>query len=484
MRHPQRLNVPIHLDRDLPDPLHDQLAAQLRQAIIRGQLAALTRMPSTRTLADVLGISRGVALAAYETLLAEGYISGRHGSGTYVSVPKGESLARTAPEPAADQRPRQRFTQRPGQPVPTTGPLIDMRQDRPTGQAFPLAAWRAAWRRAGHRPPLDEPPAAGLPELRAAIAAYLRESRGLVLNGHEVVVTAGYGDALELILRAQGGPPPVIALEDPAAPGLRTLLGRLGTVVPLPVDRSGARPDLIPESCDVVAVLPERGNPLGARMPVERRLALAAWARESGGLVLEPAFDGLFNTALSPRPSVLAMGDVRSTAMVGSFCDLLTPTLRLSFAVVPRRLARAVEEGLSGGHGQPSFTCQLAVADLLGSGTVARRAERLALLYDAKRALVRQALGAYPDIRLLGADTGAAATLLLPSSVRAESVVGRLRTRRVQVAELSAYHHPRGVPGNGIVFSYGHLDAITLRRALHAMARTLDDHRLSRRTAA
>ncbi|WP_431912307.1 hypothetical protein [Nonomuraea jabiensis] len=74
-------------------------------------------------------------------------------------------------------------------------------------------------------------------------------------------------------------------------------------------------------------------------MPTERRLALAAWARESGGLVLEPAFDGLFNPSLSPRPSVLALGDAGSTAMVGSFCDLLTPTLRLSFAVVPRRLA-------------------------------------------------------------------------------------------------------------------------------------------------
>ncbi|MEV0383978.1 hypothetical protein, partial [Nonomuraea sp. NPDC050643] len=328
------------------------------------------------------------------------------------------------------------------------------------------------------------PPAAGLPELRAAIRAYLRECRGLVLDGHEVVVTAGLGDALELILRARGGPPPVIALEDPAPPALRAALGRLGTVLPLPADRSGARPDLIPASCDVVVVLPERGTPLGTRMPVERRRALAGWARQRGGLVLEPAFDGLFNTALSPRPSVLAIGDAAATAMVGSFGDLLTPTLRLSFAVVPGRPVRAIEEGMSGGHGQPSYTCQLAVADLLESGCVARRAERLSHLYAAKRALVRQALGAYPDLRLLGADTGAAATLLLPPSVRAESVVRGLRTRRIQVAELASYHHPRGTPGNGIVFSYGHLDGITLRRALHAMARTLDDHRVSRRTAA
>ncbi|MEV0380784.1 winged helix-turn-helix domain-containing protein, partial [Nonomuraea sp. NPDC050643] len=144
MRHPQRLNVPIHLDRNLSEPLHDQLAAQLRQAIVRGQLAARTRMPSTRTLAGVLGVSRGVALAAYESLLAEGYVAGRHGSGTYVSGPSAEVRQR----PTADREPVQ--------PAPATGPLIDLRMDRPTAQAFPLAAWRAAWRRASHRPPLDE----------------------------------------------------------------------------------------------------------------------------------------------------------------------------------------------------------------------------------------------------------------------------------------------------------------------------------------
>ncbi|MET7330447.1 PLP-dependent aminotransferase family protein [Nonomuraea sp. NPDC005650] len=462
MRNPQRLNVPIQLDRDLPEPLHDQLAAQLRRAIARGQLAG--RMPSTRTLAGVLGISRGVALAAYEVLLAEGRITGRHGSGTYVSG------TGSAPVGAGSL------------PVRASDVVVDLRSDRPSTQAFPLAAWRAAWRRASHQaPPVEEPPPAGLPALRAAVAAYLRESRGLVLDGHEVVVTAGYADALALILRARhGAGRALIALEDPAPPALRHALARLGTVLPLPTDASGARPDLVPAGCDVVAVLPERGV-LGARMPTERRRALAAWARESGGLVLEPAFDGLFNPSLTPRPSVLALGDADSTAMVGSFCDLLTPTLRLSFAVVPRRPAGAVEEGL---HGQPSVTCQLAVADLLASGCVARRAERLSVLYGAKRAFVRQVLGAYPDTRLLGGDTGAAAALLLPAAVRAESVVGALLARRVRVADLAAFCHESGVRENGIAFSYGHLDAGLLSGALHALTGTLDDHRLPRRSAA
>ncbi|WP_187415041.1 PLP-dependent aminotransferase family protein [Nonomuraea sp. PA05] len=464
MRHPQRLSIPIHLERGLPEPLQDQLTAQLRRAIVRGQLAPRSRMPSTRTLSRVLGISRGVALAAFERLLAEGYITGRHGSGTYVCEQAG-----AAPRAAASGE-----------------TLLDLRLDRPSTQGFPLAAWRAAWRRAGlHRPPLGGLPATGLPALRAAIAAHLRHARGLELDGHEVIVTPGIADALRLILRAQGGSDPVIALEDPAPPKLRAALSRLGTVLPLPVDGSGARTDRIPAACDVVVVLPERGDPLGTRLPLDRRHALTQWARDSGGLVLEPAFDGLFaarpEPLPEPLPAVPALGDTWSTAMVGSFAEVLTPTLRLAFAVVPRRLAGEIEQFMPAG---PSITSQLAVTDLLRSGCVAGRMAELSAQYAAKRALVRQALEAYPHTRLLGARTGAAATLLLPVSVPAPSVAAALLARRVQVAELAAFHHPESQPGNGIVLSFGHLDGVSLRRALHALTRTLDEHRLARRTAA
>ncbi|MCK2217670.1 PLP-dependent aminotransferase family protein [Actinomadura sp. ATCC 31491] len=467
MRTAQRLTVPIQLDRDLPEPLQAQLTAQLRDAIRAGRLAPRTRMPSTRTLAAVLGVSRGVVLAAYERLLADGSVEGRHGSGTYV--------AGSEPAPP-DDRP------------PPPGDLIDLRRELPSTQAFPLAAWRAAWRRAGHQaPPADEPPPGGLPELRAAIAAYLREARGLVLDRHEILVAAGQDEALELLLRGRGrGRPPVIALEDPAPPQLRAAYARLGTVLPLPADGMGARPDLVPRGCDVVAVLPERGTPLGTRLPLQRRRALAAWARRSGGLVIEPAFDGLFDAGVNPLPSVLAAGAGDGAAMVGTFRDVLTPSLRLAFAVAPRqRPAGPPEEG--GGPGQASHTCQLAVADLLASGAVARRAARLTGQYAAKRALVRQALAAYPGIRLLGAGSGASATLLLPDEVEARAVLGALRERRVAVAELSAFYQRRGgmhVLRNGLVLHYGHLDGVTLRRALRVLTRTLGTHRPGSGTAA
>lgn len=452
MRNARRLSVPIHLERNLTEPLHHQLAAQLRQAIVTGRLGAGTRLPSTRTLAEVLRISRGVALAAYEILLGEGYVHGRHGSGTYVARRR-EDRARRPP------------------PAEAVRAGVDLTPDRPNTRAFPLMAWRAAWRRASHQPPPhDDLPPLGLPELRHAIAAFLRESRGLVLDHHEVVVTTGHGHALQLLL--QGGHAPTVALEDPAHPLLRGALSQRARVVPVPVDRSGPRPGAIPAGCDAVVVLPERNNPLGHRMSLERRRALAVWADRTGGLVVEPAFDGLFATSGNPLPSVGSLTGPRSSAMTGSFRDILTPNLRVAFAVVPRPLARAIEAAAPVA-GQPSFPCQRAVTELLTSGTVTRHVERLSAVYESRGRLVRQALGGLPGTRLLGVGTGnGSAALLLPGAAVAREVLAALRARQLRVAELAAYY--QGAAEHGLVLGYGHLDEMPLRRALHVITRTLD----------
>ncbi|NRQ32398.1 PLP-dependent aminotransferase family protein [Nonomuraea sp. NN258] len=468
MRSSQRLSIPIHLERHLPDPLQDQLAGQIRAAIDAGRLAAGTRMPSTRTLAAILRVSRGVAVTAYQTLYGENYITGRRGSGTYVTaVAQREERAVPAPAAVAEEP-------------------IGMQPDRPSPHGFPLTAWRAAWRRAGHHPPpVEELPPAGLPELRRAIAVHLRDTRGLVLDQHEIIVAAGYGHATQRLLTALRGAAPdlVIGLEEPASPMIRAALDGHGTVLPVPVDDEGVRVDLIGRRCDALIVRPERNDPLGVRMSLRRRAAVADWAAEQGVLVIEPAFDGLFDTGLSPRPSILSLGDPELTAMAGTFAGILTPTLRLAYLVAPRRLAPAIERHIATGAEQPSFPSQRAVAELLASGCVAGRVDQLSRLYAPKRRLVAQALGAFPGARLLGADTGSAVTLVLPARISAEQVIRALRERRVHVTALDSYYHPRERGHNGLVIGYGHLDDMTLRRALRVIAATLHAHGLPRRAA-
>ncbi|GAA0993506.1 PLP-dependent aminotransferase family protein [Acrocarpospora macrocephala] len=462
MRNAQRLSVPIHLERPSARSLHEQLAEQLRKAIDAGQFAAGTRMPSTRTMAEVLEISRGVVVAAYEALLSEGYITGRKGSGTYVAA-----------------RPHRKEHGPAAEPVEEEHSLIDMRPGRACTAGFPLTEWRSAWRRASHHVPFaGEPPPLGLPELRQAIALHLRDSRGLVPAQHEIVVTDGYASAVRLLVQALGRPV-VIGLEDPAPPRTRAAFAAHGTVVPLVVDEEGAQPALIPDNCDIVVLMPERNDPLGVRMSPQRRQEIADWAAQNRRIVVEPASDGVFSVGSSPLPSILAIGDAGSTVMIGTFCEVLTPAVRVAYLVAPRHLAEVMADQVSE---RPSAVCQRASAELLRSGSVGRRLSRLSTLYQPKRLLIQAALGGFAEVGLAGPDSGSSMTLLLPGDVRAGEIVRMLRRNELIAADLADYCHPDGHHRNGVVIGYGHLDDMTLRRALRLITRALDDHGLARRT--
>src|SRR5215470_875370 len=79
------VELPLTADRADEGSLTSQLVDQLRGALADGRLATGERLPATRALADLLGVSRTVVTGAYAQLFAEGWIEGRHGSGTYVA---------------------------------------------------------------------------------------------------------------------------------------------------------------------------------------------------------------------------------------------------------------------------------------------------------------------------------------------------------------------------------------------------------------
>ena len=163
--------VPIALDRRSSAPLAVQLADTLRAAAAEGYLRAGDRLPSTRELATQLGVSRTVTAAAYEQLHAEGWIVGRHGSGTYVTTtPPGASTgvsagvavdavshARAAGSVTAASQHRGR-TRRPAQET------IDLTLGASWVGGLDRAAWRRAWRAAADARPLLRPHRAGRPE--------------------------------------------------------------------------------------------------------------------------------------------------------------------------------------------------------------------------------------------------------------------------------------------------------------------------------
>jgi len=455
MRYRESLTIPIALDRDAISPMHQQIAGQVTAAVDSRALLHGTRMPSTRTLADLLGVSRGVAVAAYAELFARGYLEGQPGSGTYVVDPRPSRSGTRAPVSHVD------------------GPPVDLTPGQPSGEAFPLASWRAAWREASFRPPAPSlPPPFGLGALRQAVGEHLVRTRGISLQGREVIVTSGAGHGLRLVLDALGLCGSAVAVEEPVAPAVLAAGG--DDPVPLPVDREGARIDGVPPSCRALVLGPDAQMPTGAVLSARRREAAAAWARHNDGWLVELACDAVFRPGAAGLPRLLGPAAGGTATLVGGFCDVLTPALKLGYAVVPAGLARQIARRLAERAEQPPHVTQLAVAALLRDGTVLRRMYRLGRLYAGKRRLVESALAALsPHARLDRFDGVGTVLLHLPPGVDATVVSEALRAVGIRVPSLAEYHFSGRPAANAIVVGYGHLPDAALHTALADLADAL-----------
>ena len=475
------LDFPVRVERNVPTSLQVQLTEQLRRAILDGRLAAGMRLPSTRTLASEAGVSRNVALAAYDELFAEGYVEGRHGSGTYVTgdLP---SLPRPA-LPAPSGSPRW-LRQRPPPPAAEFEypGAIEFRLGRPFTTQLPADVWRKVWHDvSGQLPPSDYGPPAGDPELRAAIAGYLRRSRGVACGADDVIVTAGAIQALDLIARATLAPGDPVGFEEPGYQLARQVLQARGaTLVPVPVDEDGLRVEELPAGDDApmfVYVTPSHQYPLGARMPVGRRVALIEWARANDGLIVEDDYDSEFRFDAPPLPALAGIDETGRVAYIGTFSKVLSPALRVGYLVAPQPLRERVErfKRLSDFH--TPWPLQRALAAFIIQGHLERHIRRMRRHYGEKRAALRDALSPVSHLaQLRGLEAGLHAFLELDASIDPRMVELRARQEGVVVSTLDSYFLGPATQ-HGLLLGYGGLDLPDIVRGAEVLVRVLSAER-------
>ena len=414
-------NLPIVVDRADGDPLAAQVSTQVRAAVTDGALHAGDRLPSTRDLAATLGVSRTVVTTAYASLFAEGWLEGRHGSGTYVAdVAPAPAAPATAPAAADDPGPRE--------PAPGAGSLIELRPGIPWAAGIDPAAWRRAWRYAGTQPPSPWPDPHGLPELRAELAAYLRRSRALSVSPADVLVTRGVSGGLALLAAALLRPGDKAGVEEPGYPAAREVLTRAGAqVVPCRVDAHGVVPEELPGDLRLLYTTPAHQYPLGGRLPVGRRQALTAWARKTGAVVVEDDYDSEFRYDVGPLPALYSM-DPEVIVYLGTASKALTPAVGAGWLVAsPALVERIARLRPDLGERVPE-PVQHALLALLTSGDLERHIRRMRLEYARRRAAIVEALTA--PCRLLGDTAGLHVVLELPAGLPPEQVVAEAAKKR------------------------------------------------------
>lgn len=464
MRPLSELEFPVALDPAAELPLHRQLAGRLRDAVHSGELRPGQRLPSSRTLAARLGVSRTVTLAAYAELSGEGYLDGQHGSGTYVCPDLPDA------RPGLRGRRTETRTSSAGGAEPDPSPcraVIDLRPGRADTSCLAGPDWKRAWRAAAdHPPPCDPGPAAGLPGLRHEIAAHLQRFRGLPCTADEVLVTVGTRDGIELLTAVRGDRR--VGIEDPGYPAAHRIFTALGChVESLPVDDAGLVTERLPgagPTPTVIYVTPAHQYPLGGRLPAARRLELLRWARTHGALVIEDDYDSEFRFDVAPLPALAAL-DRDRVAYLGTLSKVLSPSLRVGYLLAPPCLhAQLLVQREADGYRVPHIV-QAALAAYLADGALARHIARMRRSYAAKRHLLLELLEP-TTLSLRGLDAGLHGVLPLPPGAEEHLVVARLAEAGILLAGLAEYHHGSARGDHGLVLGYGAACAAELRQAV------------------
>ncbi|MCU7723507.1 PLP-dependent aminotransferase family protein [Actinoplanes sp. KI2] len=446
----------------------------LRAAIVDGRLPRGHRLPATRTLAIDLGVSRGSVATAYERLVAEGYLTSRVGSGTFVASVAASRPARAA---AADPlRPRRGWAIEPAPAsADTATPRYDFRTGIPDARLFPFDTWRrlvAAEMRPGANHPGVYAGPEGHPALRAAIARYLGYARSVRVSADDVVVTNGTQHALDLVARVLLRAGDVVAVEEPGYPPPRRLFEALGCrVVGVPVDEEGLVVTALPAGCRLVYATPSHQFPLGRAMSLARRRELLDWAARRPVAIVEDDYDSEFRFSARPLEPLFSLDEAGRVIYAGTFSKSMIPAVRTGFVLVPPGLRAAVAAArqLNDGYGSPPL--QAALARFIDEGLLARHVRRAGRNYGRRHAEICAHLSAMPELEVLPASAGLHVTALLRRG-HAAPVVAAAGKSGLAIEDLGRY----ATSQEGFVVGFGAIDPALIGEGMAIFAGLLARH--------
>jgi len=450
--------VLLGLDREAPTTLGAQLQDQLRDAIRGGRLSDGERLPSTRALAQELGVSRGLVVDAFAQLEAEGYLVGKPGSSTRVN-----GAAACAPSS-------------PSAPAPADRLDIDFRYGMPDLAQAPRHDWLWALAEAGRTAPISAwgyGPAGGDDSVRDVVASYLRRVRGAAVGPADLVMCSGYQQGLGTVLRvlAEHGAS-AVATEDPHALDDDAAISHARLdAFHVAVDERGLDVDALAATpARAVIVTPAHQAPTGVVLAPERRQALVAWAHERDGYILEDDYDAEFRYDRQPVGSLQGLAPERVLSL-GSISKSLAPTLRLGWIACPPLLtAGVIAEQHVTARMTPGLD-QLALAELIRSGRYDRHLRRMRGVYAARRQVLADAIAEHaPAVRVGGLAAGLHAVLHLPAEVEETHVVDESRRRGVGVYGMSGWRADGTTTPPQLVLGFGNVHDQAIRRGIGEIA--------------
>lgn len=468
------LHMAVDVVRESEQSLTSQIQGFIRKEIVEGILHPGTRLPSSRRLADDLGVSRSVVVEAFGQLVAEGYLEAVRGAGTRVVTHLEAEPPQVVPALLDDG------------PAPHAfGARWDLRPGSHTFAAFPRREWLSCYQRVLDQADSGDhgyPPLAGESRLRVELAHCLGRLRGVRTSADQVMVVAGFAQTLSLVcaVLTQEGIGQ-LGIEDPGHPGQRQFVRDSGLrPVPLPVDAEGIDVAALAASgLRAVLVTPAHQFPTGVQLSASRREALARWARETGGLVIEDDYDGgLWYEKGGIRPLAFQREAPDHVVYSGTVSKTLVPGLRLGWIAAPRPLLdRLLRVRARQDLGTDTLT-QLAFAELLRGGQFDRHLRRLNARARSRREALEEAVQKQlPGARIIGREAGLHAYVRLPRHLDEAALVSGAFARSVLVRGGAAFHARPASAAPALVIGHAHLPCSGVAEAIREIGEVVRGRR-------
>lgn len=438
-------------------PLYEALYRCLRQDILSGALPGGTKLPSKRSLAAHLEVSKITVETAYQELLAEGYITAKEKVGYFV-----EQIDQLPPIP------------HPAAPVesPKAVPCLDFTANG--SPHFPFSVWSRLQRQVmldlGEQllQPMDN---RGCAALRSAIAAHLADFRGMQVDPEQIVIGAGTDFLANLLIQLLGRDK-IYAVEEPGYGKIRKIYaaGGVRTIAALP-DENGVQPELL-QDARVLHFSPSHHFPTGLVTPLKRRQELLSWANAVDGYIIEDDYDSEFRFHAHPLPALQRLDQQGRVIYMNTFSKSLTPAIRISYMVLPAGLMTRYRQQLGFYSCTVASFQQYTLARFLTEGHFEKHINRMRRFYRSRRDNVIAALDACPwheKLTVLEQNAGLHFLLQVDTALSDEQIMHLWKECGIRVLPLSHYyrdHIPASARGK-LVINYSGLEETQLERLMH-----------------
>lgn len=476
---------PMALDSKSQTPLYRQISMWFQRTIHAGQLQPGQRVPSSRALAEELGISRIPVLSAYEMLIAEGYFETFVGVGTCVSRSIPDAFSPPEREGLPDQisvaverkalRPISRRAA--GMRGPAQKWLEECR-GCPNLKHFPMSIWSTLMKRhvqkksrelMGYGEPMGYWP------FREALAEYLGAFRAVKCQPSQILVTTGAQQALQISALALIDPGDSVWLEEPGYPGTQQALRMAGaSLVPVPIDGQGMNVEhaiRVANHARAAYVAPAHQYPLSVTMSASRRIELLTWAARNGAWIVEDDYDSEYRFSGNPIASLQGRDMDGRVIYVGTLCKVVFPTLRLGFAVIPEDLVGAFLDVRNASDTIcTSVLHQMVMTDFIREGHFSRHIKRMRAAYMERHKAMVAAIRDQADgvLEVVGDRAGLYVMALLPAGIDDLELAEAAQQMGIPVrASSQCYVSPpeRG----GLLMGYAHTDVRDIPAKVNAL---------------